>query len=148
MTIQKTTVDGIDFYTESTSTTGSVDIEIDYTAFYDRIADALETIATNSTTIKDDLALIKASLSTIATDTTSISGSASTVSTNVATMTGNTTSIKDDIASLEERGRTKGIKIISPWEWIGIASIVKIFDEKKEDYKKMKARVEQLETHD
>jgi len=79
---------------EGTTVNVGVAVAIDYTAFYDRIATALETIATQTTTI--------------ATRTT-------TIATNSTTMT--------TLAS------GSGIHIVSPYEWLGYASLYKLYVE-------------------
>lgn len=69
--VEKQTITGTDVivgygladesYTQDTIT----DVEIDYTPYYDRIATAIETIATNSTTIKDKIGIIQDDISRI-----------------------------------------------------------------------------------
>lgn len=81
---------------------------IDYSAYYGRIATALETLATNSTDIKTSLSSINTHLSTIATNTT-------TISTNSTTMTTLATGT--------------GIHIVSPYEWLGYSSLYKLYIE-------------------
>jgi hypothetical protein len=81
---------------------------IDYSAYYGRIATALETLATNSTDIKTSLSSINTHLSTVATNTT-------TISTNSTTMTTLATGT--------------GIHIVSPYEWLGYASLYKLYVE-------------------
>lgn len=81
---------------------------IDYSAYYGRIATALETLATNSTDIKHSLTSINTHLSTVATNTT-------TISTNSTTMTTLATGT--------------GIHIVSPYEWLGYASLYKLYVE-------------------
>ena len=81
---------------------------IDYSAYYGRIATALETLATNSADIKTSLSSINTHLSTIATNTT-------TLSTNSTTMTTLATGT--------------GIHIVSPYEWLGYMSLYKLYVE-------------------
>jgi hypothetical protein len=81
---------------------------IDYSAYYGRIATALETLATNSTDIKTSLSSINTHLSTVATNTT-------TISTNSTTMTTLATGT--------------GIHIVSPYEWLGYMSLYKLYVE-------------------
>ena len=73
----------------------------DYTSELGRIATALETIATQTTTI--------------ATQTTTIATNTTTISTNSTTMT--------TLAS------GSGIHIVSPYEWLGYASLYKLYVE-------------------
>lgn len=84
------------------------DTPIDYSAVYGRIATALETIAANSTNIKNSLTSIDTQITTIATRTT-------TLATNSTTMTTLATG--------------PGIHIVSPYEWIGYASLYKLYVE-------------------
>jgi hypothetical protein len=39
---------------------------------------------------------------------------------------------------------SENLKIISPWEWLGISSIVKLYDEKGVDYTALKSRVDSI----
>ena len=86
--------------TETSSATG-VSVAIDYTTYYSRIATALETIATNSTTISSSLLEIK---------------------TDLDTMTTNSTTIKDLAIGT-------GIHFVSPYEWLGYMSLYKLYVE-------------------
>ena len=36
------------------------------------------------------------------------------------------------------------LKVISPWEWLGISSIIKLYDEKGVNYDALKARVDSI----
>lgn len=84
------------------------DAPIDYSAVYGRIATALETLAANSTDIKTSLSSINTHLSTVAVNTT-------TISTNSTTMITLATG--------------PGIHIVSPYEWVGYASLYKLYVE-------------------
>lgn len=86
--------------TETSGATG-VSVAIDYTTYYSRIATALETIATNSTTISSSLSAIK---------------------TDLDTMTSNSTTIKDLAIGT-------GIHFVSPYEWLGYMSLYKLYVE-------------------
>lgn len=127
-----------------TEGTDGISVAIDYTAYYDRIATALETIATNSTTIKNDLASIKDDIDTIATQLTTVATQTTTIATQTTTVATQQTTIATKVSSLEDRAKNNGIKVLGPWEWLGLASIVKLYDEKNVDYNALKARVEQI----
>lgn len=137
--------------TSETSAATGVAIAIDYTTYYDRIATALETIATNSTAIKNSLANIdtdfdtlKTQLTTIATQTTTIATQATTLATQTTTIATQQTTMATKLTALEARAADQGIHIVGPWEWLGMSSIVKLYDEKGVDYNTLKARVEQI----
>lgn len=72
----------------------NVSMAIDYTSYYDRIATALETIATNSTAIKNSIASITTNTGTMATQQTTMAAqqttmaSEQTIMANLATGTG------------------------------------------------------------
>jgi uncharacterized phage infection (PIP) family protein YhgE len=137
--------------TSETSATTGVAIAIDYTTYYERIATALETIATNSTAIKNSLAAIdtdfdtlKTQLTTIATQSTTIATQATTLATQTTTIATQQTTMATKLTALEARAADQGIHIVGPWEWLGISSIVKLYDEKGVDYNTLKTRVEQI----
>lgn len=92
---------------------GSVSIAIDYTTYYARIATALETLATNSTTISTNIAGIKTDLDTI--------------STNIAT-------IKDDIHAVRSLGDKTldgtGFRTVQPYHEISLAILWLLYIEK------------------
>ena len=123
--------------TSETSTNTGVAIAIDYTTYYERIATALETIATNSTAIKNSLAAIDTDFDTLKTQLTTIATQSTTIATQQTTMA-------TKLTALEARAADQGIKIVGPWEWLGMSSIVKLYDEKGVDYNALKARVEQI----
>ncbi len=87
-------------------------ITVDYTAFVERAVTALETIASNSTSIKNSLNTIENSVN---------SGST------------NLLSVLSDIQSYQQRlkelGETTGIRIKSPYETFGMISIYKLLVE-------------------
>ena len=143
--------------TETSAATG-VSIAIDYTTYYDRIATALETIATNSTAIKNSLAAIdtdfdtlKTQLTTIADQSTTIATQATTLAAQTTTLAAQTTTIATQqttmaakLTALEARAADQGIHIVGPWEWLGMSSIVKLYDEKGVNYEALKARVDSI----
>jgi hypothetical protein len=147
--------------TETSAATG-VSIAIDYTTYYDRIATALETIATNSTAIKNSMLTVENSLSegsrtvvsvlsgleelqqTLVAQATTIATQTTTLATQTTTIAAQQTTMATKLTALEARAADQGIKIVGPWEWLGMSSIVKLYDEKGVDYNALKARVEQI----
>jgi hypothetical protein len=147
--------------TETSATTG-VSIAIDYTTYYDRIATALETIATNSTAIKNSMSTVENSLSegsrtvvsvlsgleelqqTLVAQATTIATQTTTLATQTTTIAAQQTTMATKLTALEARAADQGIKIVGPWEWLGMSSIVKLYDEKGVDYNALKTRVEQI----
>lgn len=127
-----------------TEGTDGISVAIDYTSYYDRIATALETIASNSTTIKDDIAAIKTDIDTIATQITTIATQTTTIATKTTDIAGHQQTLAQKVSIIENRASDLGVKIIGPWEWLGLSSIVKLYDEKGVDYNALKARVEQI----
>jgi hypothetical protein len=130
----------------------------DYTSYYASIAIALETIATNSTSIKTTLASMKTDLDTMTSNSTSITTTLASMKTDLDTMTSNSTSIKTTLASMKTDLDTMtsnsttitglatgdGFHIVGPWEWLGFASIVKLLQDKGADFDALKAAVESL----
>ena len=110
---------------------------IDYSSYYTSIATALGTIATNSTEIKNSLATIATQVTTIATQTT-------TIATQTTTIAAQQTTMATKLTALEARAADQGIHIVGPWEWLGMSSIVKLYDEKGVNYEALKARVDSI----
>ncbi len=133
---------------EGTTANMGVAIAIDYTAYYDRIATALETIATNSTAIKNSLATITtnstATKDSIATIENSLNDGSTSVVSLLSGLVDQQTTMATKVSSLEDRAKNDGIKILGPWEWLGMSSIVRLYDEKGVDYNALKTRVEQI----
>jgi hypothetical protein len=142
LTLNTTVLSGQTVVTDSTN--GG--IAIDYTTLYGRIATALETIATNSTAIKNSISSIATSQGTIATNHALIATSQGTIATNhalIATSQGTIatnhaliatgqgtialkqTAISTKLNALTDAATTgDGLKMISPFEWLyGVASI-------------------------
>jgi hypothetical protein len=128
LTLNTTVLSGQTVVTDSTN--GG--IAIDYTTLYGRIATALETIATNSTAIKNSISSIATSQGTIATNHALIATSQGTIATNhalIATGQGTIalkqTAISTKLNALTDAATTgDGLKMISPFEWLyGVASI-------------------------
>jgi uncharacterized coiled-coil protein SlyX len=110
--------------TETSAATG-VSIAIDYTTYYDRIATALETIATNSTAIKNSLAAIDTDFDTLKTQLTTIATQSTTIATQQTTIAAQTTTIATKQTEMEtyqkklkELAEDKGVRIISPYEYL------------------------------
>lgn len=113
LTTNTTTLTGETIVTDATL--GGV--AIDYTGYYERIATALETIAVNSTSIKNSLAAIADNQATIADDQATIA---------------------DKITSIENRASNDGIKITGPYEWLSMSSLLRLYDEQGIDITQLK----------
>lgn len=107
--------------TGETAANVGVSIGIDYTEYYSRIATAMETIATNSTAIKNSIAAIETQQTTLVTQQTTIA---------------------NKITALEARAAGAGIHTVSPWEWIGISSMVRVLQQTNVDLVELKNYVE------
>ncbi len=105
--------------TAETSSATGVSVEIDYTTYYERIATALETLATNSTAIKNSIAAIE---------------------TDIDTMSVNSTAIKNF-------AEHDGIHIKSPWEYLYMYSIINAYNEKGYNINTAKSEVESKPKH-
>ncbi len=90
------------------SVSEGVSVAIDYTLYYDRIATALETIATNSTAIKTAVESIATQQTTIATKLTAI---------------------ETYQQRIKELAEGTGVHFVGPWEWVGLLSLYKLFIE-------------------
>ena len=99
-----------------------VDVEIDYSAYYERIATALETIATNSLAIKNNL-------DTIATKQTTIADKQTTIADKQTTIADKTTAMETYQKKLKELGEGAGIRAIGPFEAWGNISTYKFLIE-------------------
>ena len=146
----------------------------DYSNLYARIATALETISGNSTGIVEILEAIATQLAITATQTTTIADQTTTIAAQTTTIADQTTTIAAQTTTiaaqttiiaaqttiiaaqqsilaakmtlLEDRAadKNKGIHMLGPWEWLGISSIVKLYDEKGINFEELKTRVEQI----
>ncbi len=119
--------------TSETSTNTGVSIEIDYTEYYNRIATAVETIATNSTTIKNDIESIKNSIAVIETKQT--------------TLAEKTSDIRDYQLAIKNFAEHDGIHIKSPWEYLYMYSILNAYVEKGYNINTAKTEVESKPKH-
>jgi hypothetical protein len=104
MTIERLLADN-----DSTSNDASVirdtksgSIVVDYTILIEKLAAAAETIAQNSTTIADNSNAIKTALETIAVKITDI---------------------ESYQKRLKELGETTGIRVIGPYDWLGLINV-------------------------
>jgi hypothetical protein len=88
--------------TPSYSTTTNTGIAFDFSPFLDRMATALETIATKSTSIDSSLSTISTTLTSIKTDLDTLSTNSTTVK-NLAT--------------------GHGIHMVGPYDWIGLINV-------------------------
>lgn len=132
MAITKVTVDGVELFTDSIATAGSIDFEIDYTDFADRIADALDaadgikaqltTIATNSTSIATSLA-------TIAEKITAIEVHQGVLAAKHTVVAEKHTLMEDHQHTVRDLAVGRGIHVISPYEWLGYAALYRLLVE-------------------
>jgi len=97
------------------SVSEGVSVAIDYTSYYDRIATALETLATNSTAIKT-------AVESIATQQTTIATQQTTIATKL-------TAIETYQQRIKELAEGTGVHFVGPWEWVGLLSLYKLFIE-------------------
>lgn len=102
-----------------------VDVEIDYSAYYERIATALETVATNSTTIKNTLSDISTGINNILAKQTIIADKQTTIADK-------TTAMETYQKKLKELGEGAGIRAIGPFEsWGNIATYKFLIEQAK-----------------
>jgi hypothetical protein len=104
------------------SVSEGVSVAIDYTSYYDRIATALETLATNSTAIKTAVESIATQQTTIATQQTTIATQQTTIATKL-------TAIETYQQRIKELAEGTGVHFVGPWEWVGLLSLYKLFIE-------------------
>jgi hypothetical protein len=97
------------------SVSEGVAVAIDYTLYYDRIATALETLATNSTAIKT-------AVESMATQQTTIATQQTTIATKL-------TAIETYQKKVKELAEGTGVHFVGPWEWVGLLSLYKLFIE-------------------
>jgi hypothetical protein len=126
--------------TAETSSATGVSVEIDYTTYYERIATALETLATNSTAIKNSIAAIETDIDTMATNSTAIKNSIAAIETDIDTMASNSTAMKNF-------AEHDGIHIKSPWEYLYMYSIINAYNEKGYNINTAKSEVESKPKH-
>lgn len=107
--------------TPSYSQSPNTGIAFDQSAYLERIATALETMAANSTAIKNSL---------------------TSIDTNITTQTVNLTSIKNNLNTLTTLAQGTGIHMIGPYEWVGISSMIKVFQQTNQDLVALKNYVE------
>ena len=99
-----------------------VDVEIDYSSYYERIATAAETIATQITTLATQA-------TTIATQTTIIATQATTTAANTTTIASKQTAMETYQKKMKELGEGPGIHFIGPYEVFGLVSIYRMMIE-------------------
>ena len=102
---------------------------IDYTTYYARIATALETIATNSTAIKNSLATVTTNSTTVANNSTTVATNSTTLATNSTTIATNSTTVANNTTTLTNLASGPGIHISGPYDWLGYAAIYRLFVE-------------------
>ena len=98
--------------------TESGQLAIDYSDYYKRIAVSAETLATNSTAIKDSIAAIDTKLGTIATQTT-------TIATQTTTIASKQTAMETYQKKLKELGEGTGIHVVGPYDYLGLINVYK-----------------------
>jgi hypothetical protein len=81
---------------------------------------------------------------TLVAQATTIATQTTTLATQTTTIAAQQTTMATKLTALEARAADQGIKIVGPWEWLGMSSIVKLYDEKGVDYNALKTRVEQI----
>lgn len=85
----------------------------DYGSVYTTIANQLASIDTDTTGVAATVLLIAASLNTIATNSTTIAEKL--------------TAIETYQKKVKELAEGTGIHFVSPWEWVGLVSLYKLF---------------------
>jgi len=116
--------------TAETAVDTGVSVAIDYTSYYERIATALETMATNSTAIKNSIAAIETDIDTIATNTTTIATKQTIIADKQTIIADKQTIIAEKQTAMEtyqkrlkELGEGSGIHVVSPYDTFGIATL-------------------------
>ena len=92
-----------------------VDVEIDYSSYYERIATAAETIATQITTL--------------ATQVTTIATQATTTATNTTIIADKQTAMETYQKKLKELGEGNGIRVVGPYELVQFITTYRILIE-------------------
>jgi uncharacterized coiled-coil protein SlyX len=103
--------------------TESGQLAIDYSDYYKRIAVSAETLATNSTAIKDSIAAIDTKLGTIATQTTTIAAQTTIVAAQTTIVASKQTAMETYQKKLKELGETTGIHVVGPYDWLGLINV-------------------------
>jgi hypothetical protein len=98
--------------------TESGQLVIDYSDYYKRIAVSAETLATNSTAIKDSIAAIDTKLGTIATQTTIVAAQTTTIASKQ-------TAMETYQKKLKELGEGTGIHVVGPYDYLGLINVYK-----------------------
>ena len=109
--------------TAETAVDTGVSVAIDYTSYYERIATALETMATNSTAIKNSIAAIETDIDTIATNTTTIATKQTIIADKQTIIAEKQTAMETYQKRLKELGEGSGIHVVSPYDTFGIATL-------------------------
>ena len=125
LTLNTNTISGTTIVTDSV--TGG--IVIDVSPLLSRIAIALETIATNSTTISNTLSTLETNVATLATNSTTISGTLTDVDSKISTIATNSTLMEDHQHRLRTLGDTTGVHIKSPYDDFTMVSIYRLLVE-------------------
>ena len=125
--------------TPSYSQTPNTGIAFDQSEYLGRIAAALENIAANSASISN-------TLSTVSTTISAISNHIATVDTNVGIMATNSTKIEGHQSRIKDlaNGTDDGIQMVSPWEWISVATVLRVLNEQHADLTALRSDVNSL----
>lgn len=119
MAITRTTDGNTSILRENQS---SVDFEIDYTDLVARLATALESLADSTSSLAESTASIATNVETITQKISSIDTSMSTVASKISSMESHSSDIRNLAVG-------PGIHMISPYEWVGLASLYKMLIE-------------------
>lgn len=118
------------------TTTTTTTTTYDYTSQYNRIATALETIASNSTDIKNYLNDIKTDIDTIATHAATVADKQTTIADKQTTIADKQSVIANKQSAIEtyqkrmrELAEGAGIRTITPSELIGLAKMYQVMIE-------------------
>jgi hypothetical protein len=110
------------------STSSGVGIAFDYSDHLDRIVLALEQSAIASTETANQLNDINTKLDILVNNSTTIAQKQ--------------TLIANYQETIKNLAQGDGVHVIGPWEWLGYASIVKLFEDKGINLAELKAKVE------
>ena len=107
---------------------GGTGVAFDYSDHLDRIVLALEQMAIASTETANQLNDINTKLDILVNNSTTIAQKQ--------------TLIANYQETIKNLAQGDGVHVIGPWEWLGYASIVKLFEDKGINLAELKAKVE------
>lgn len=102
--------------------TASGNLAIDYGSYLNRIAIAVEAIAA-------DINTIAANTTVVASAITTISSNSSVVASAITTISSNSSVTASGIDTLKTLAQGDGIRMITPYEWIGLVSSYRLYVE-------------------